>query len=1071
MKKILIGTLIYFVSIFTSFGQISPNWLRNTAISPDGNKVAFTYKGNIYTVNSSGGEANCLTRNSGIDYMPVWSPDGKSIAFASDRHGNFDIFLIPATGGTPKRLTFHSGNERPWSFSPDGSKILFSSTIQDIPENISFPTGYLSELYSVPTKGGRIKQILTTPAENAFYTKDDNYIIYMDRKGVENAWRKHHTSSVTRDILIYDTRVKTHTKLTNFIGEDRNPVLSSDGKTLYYLSEETNNNFNIRKMQITKPGISEKVTEFKSHPMRFLSISNNNKLCFSYDGQIYVKEENKEAVKLQITITEDLYENSEKYVKAGSGAGASAVSPDGKEVAFILRGNVFVTSTKYSTTKQITFTPGMERNVSFSHDGKTLLYASEKNGSWGIYKATVADKEPGLFTYASKIKEEIVIDTKAEEFQPLFSPNDKEIAYLEERVILKVINLESKKVRTILGKKYNYSYTDGDQYYSWSPDSEYLLVRYIPNTWLISDVGLIKADGKSEIKNLTLSGYADSNPKWIMKGKGITWTTDRNGYRSHGSWGAYSDIYAMFFTREAYDKFKMSKEEFSIAEEAEKEKNKEKDEDKDKKDKDKVEKIKIDFYGLEDRKRRLTINSSSISDAVLSPDGEKLYYLAHFEKGYDLWVNSLRKNETKLVIKLSGSAGSLQISKDGKNLFLFGGGKIIKISTSDYSKKTVTFNAEYYLNAQKERAELFEHAWRQMKKKFYREDMQGVDWDFYKKEYQKFLPSINNNFDFSIMLSEMLGEVNASHTGARYWGRKSGADNTANLGILIDWNYEGDGLKIVEILDKAPIKYMKEKITVGMIIEKIEGNSIKSDKDYFQYLNHKAGKKVRLSFYNPNTKKRFDEEIKLISRGQYFELLYQRWVKNMKKQTEKLSNGQVGYVHVRGMNASSFTEIYSEILGRNYNKKAIIVDTRHNGGGWLHDDLATLLSGKKYVDFVPRGQNVGIDPHNKWTKPSAVLVNEGNYSDAHGFPYVYQTLKIGDIVGMPVPGTMTAVWWERMQNGVTFGIPQVGAMDANGDYLENKQLEPEYKVENKYDIMITGRDQQLEKAVEILLKK
>jgi len=187
---------------------------------------------------------------------------------------------------------------------------------------------------------------------------------------------------------------------------------------------------------------------------------------------------------------------------------------------------------------------------------------------------------------------------------------------------------------------------------------------------------------------------------------------------------------------------------------------------------------------------------------------------------------------------------------------------------------------------------------------------------------------------------------------------------------------------------------------------------------------------------------------------------------------DKLSNGRLGYVHVRGMNSESFREVYSKVLGKFYDKEAIVIDTRGNGGGWLHDDLATFFSGKVYVDYYPREQHYGHDPMTKWTKPSILLVNESNYSDAHGFPYAYQTLKIGKIVGMPVPGTMTAVWWETLQdNSLYFGIPQVGTKDANGNYLENHQLEPDYKVWNDFDKMAKGEDQQLEKAVDVLLKE
>ncbi|MEM9400828.1 MAG: S41 family peptidase, partial [Verrucomicrobiota bacterium] len=240
--------------------------------------------------------------------------------------------------------------------------------------------------------------------------------------------------------------------------------------------------------------------------------------------------------------------------------------------------------------------------------------------------------------------------------------------------------------------------------------------------------------------------------------------------------------------------------------------------------------------------------------------------------------------------------------------------------------------------------------------------------------------------------------------------------------------------------------------------------------NHHDILNRKQGDRIRLSLFDPSTKKRFDEVIKPISRGAENNLMYERWVQNRKKEVEKASNGKVGYVHVRGMNNPSFKTVYEEVLGENYDKESLIVDTRSNGGGWLHDDLATFLSGKEYIRMMPRGQDLGTEPQFKWRRSTVVLTGESNYSDAHMFPYAYKALNIGTTVGMPVPGTGTAVWWERQINpSLVFGIPQVGMIDVNGDYLENKQLEPDVMVKNSYEMLVQGKDEQLLKAVEILL--
>jgi Tol biopolymer transport system component/C-terminal processing protease CtpA/Prc len=1073
IKKLFFITTFLIALAQSLLATNNPLWLRYPAISPDGQNIVFEYDGDLFTIPSEGGEAIALTSNKAYDYQPIWSPDSKTIAFASDRYGNFDIFTMPAKGGTPSRITFNSKAETPSSFSPNGENILFSSNLSDDYKNAMFPSSVLPELYSVPTEGGRISQILTSPALDASYSKNMDYILYRDSKGYENHWRKHHTSSVTRDICLYDVKNKKHSMFSTYEGEDLYPVFNSANDEIYYISEKSGS-FNVWKAPINDKTQLTQISSFQKHPVRFLSITNENKLCYSWNGEIYTQEKGKEPVKLDVTITSDRKENEISYEQLISGATEMSVSPNGKELAFIVRGEVFVTSVDYGTTKRITNTPEQERSVSFSPDGKSLLYASERNGSWNLYQSSIIRDEESQFSNSTLLKEETLLADSTESFQPKYSPDGKEIAFLQDRVILKVINLESEKVRTILGKKWNYSYSDGDQNYDWSPDGKWFLVNIYPHTLFMTDVAMVDAQGNENVINLTESGYEDSQAKWSLKGNAMIWFTDKRGYRSHGSWGSQSDVYIQFFNQKAFDDFKLSKEEKELKEEAEKEEEEtDKDKKKDKKDKKEEEKTKdldIEFSGMEDRQVCLTINPSKLSDAILTPDGKKLFYLSKFEDGYDLWVNDLEEEETKKILELKGGGGAMQFDKDAKNLFLMSGKSIIKVEVESSKRKDISYTAEMYLDKAKEREYLFEHVWRTMLKKFYDPEMHHVDWDFYKSEYKRFLPYITNNYDFAEMLSEMLGELNASHTGSGYRPRFKNPDETALLGAFFDWDYEGEGLRIAEILEKGPLQQADSKIKVGSIIEKIDGQAISKEKSYYPLLNHKAGKKVLLSMYNPYTKERWEESVKPVSSTS--NLLYERWVKKRQEDCERLSNGRIGYVHVRGMDSPSFRKVYSEMLGKYGDYEAIIVDTRFNGGGWLHDDLATLLNGKVYSTLSPRGQDFGTEPRTKWKKPSAVLVSESNYSDACAFPYVYQTLKIGKLVGMPVPGTMTAVWWEVLQdNTLYFGMPMVGVKDTKGKYIENQQIEPDIRVQNEYEVISKGEDQQLEKAVESLLNE
>jgi tricorn protease len=397
---------------------------------------------------------------------------------------------------------------------------------------------------------------------------------------------------------------------------------------------------------------------------------------------------------------------------------------------------------------------------------------------------------------------------------------------------------------------------------------------------------------------------------------------------------------------------------------------------------------------------------------------------------------------------------------------------VMKIDAESAKPEPINVNSEMVLKQSEEKSYIFDHSWRQFKEKFYVEDMQGVDWDFYYTAYKRFLPYINNNYDFAEMLSEMLGEMNASHTGCYYRAGMPGADQTATLGVFYDYAYTGNGVKVAEVIEGGPLDKANSKIRPGNIIEMIDGVAINDSLDFYQLFNRKVNKITLLSVYDAAANKRWDETVKPISGGDENELLYKRWVKKRREEVDKLSDGKIGYIHVRAMDDASMRNVFEEALGRNITKQAVIIDTRFNGGGNIHEQLSDFLNGKKYFDVIPHGQYVGSEPFDKWVKPSIVLMGESNYSDAHLFPVAYKIKGVGKLLGMPVPGTGTFVWWEnQIDPSLVFGIPMGGWRSPDGKFCENNQTEPDILVRNEPDIMSGGRDQQIEAAVKELLKK
>ena len=1095
MKKLITCLSFALAAVSVGYAAVTPLWMRDARISPDGSEIVFCYKGDIYKVSAQGGTAVQLTTQASYEANPVWSPDGEQIAFASDRNGNFDLFIMSADGGAARRLTYHSASEIPSTFTPDGKYVLFSASIQDPATSALFPTSAITELYRVPVEGGNTEQVLGTPAEWVCFDKAGSNFLYQDRKGFEDEWRKHHTSSIARDIWLYDTQTGEHTNLTNRDGEDRNPVYAPDGKSVYFLSERNGGSFNVYSFPLNAPQQVKPVTTFRTHPVRFLSVSDKGTLCYAYDGELYTQLPNSRPQKVKVELVRDDDKDIASF-RFSQGATSACVSPDGKQVAFIVRGDVFVTSTDYPTTKQITNTPAGESGLSFAPDNRTLVYASERTGNWQLYMAKITRKEDPNFPNATLIEEEVLLPSKTVERRyPQYSPDGKEIAFIEDRNRLMVLNLETKKVRQVTDGSTWYN-TGGGFDYEWSPDGKWFTLEFIGNRHdPYSDIGIVSAQGGA-ITNLTNSGYMSGSSRWVLDGNAVLFQTERYGMRAHASWGSQQDVMLVFLNQDAYDRYRLSKEDFELLKEFEKEqkkakekdekkknekkkdagKDKKKDGDKDgdngKSDKDKESKkeIVVELKGIEDRIVRLTPNSSDLGSAIVSKDGENLYYFSAFEGGYDLWKMNLREKETKRLHKLNTGWVSLSMDKDG-NIFLLGSRNMQKMDAKSDALKPISYQAEMKMDLAAEREAMFDHVYKQQQKRFYNLNMHGVNWDEMSAAYRKFLPHIDNNYDFAELLSEWLGELNVSHTGGRYFANGKG-DVTSNLGLLFDWEYRGKGMRIAEVIEKGPFDHSRTKVKEGCIIEKINGQEISQENDITVLLNNKAGKKTLISLYDPQSKERWEEVVMPISGGRLNGLLYNRWVKQRAAEVEKWSNGRLGYVHIQSMGDGSFRTVYSDILGKYNNCEGIVIDTRFNGGGRLHEDIEILFSGQKYFTQVVRGREACDMPSRRWNKPSIMLQCEANYSNAHGTPWVYKYRNIGKLVGMPVPGTMTSVSWETLQDpSLVFGIPIVGYRLADGSYLENSQLEPDIKVANSPETVVKGEDIQLKAAVDELLKE
>ncbi|NJI71992.1 peptidase S41 [Sphingobacterium kitahiroshimense] len=1027
-KQLIVATGILCLNFRHVSAQEVPRWIQQSAISPDGKWIAFEYQEKLWKISTLGGTAVQLTNGKTYCGYPVWSHDSKSIAYASNEFGNFDVFIMQAQGGVSTRLTYNSREDIPQDFSADNSNVLFTSARHDIITSARFPASntFFKNLYQVPVHGGRSLLISNAGMDKAKLHKNGGLLLFQDAKGGENNARKHHTSSVTRDIWTYHLKDKFYQKLSTFTGEDLNPIWG-EGTAIYYLSERTGS-LNIFKSSLNDTSKMEQITHFTDHPVRNLSRSSSGLLSFTFNGDLYLLKPGKKPQKINVNMKDKSHINPFKSIAVKGEIAEMTVSSDGKQIAFVSRGELFVTSSDGSKTVKLTSTPYQERMPHFSTDGKKLLYSVERDASWDIEQFCIKGVEEQYFYDNPKLTKQALISTANDEFQGVFSPDGNQIAYVENRDILRTYDVVNKKTKLLLPEGINYSNNDGDQYFKWSPDNRSLLVHSKEGTTgYMNEVLLLKNDGSGKYTNLTKSGFVDDKPMWSTNSDMFYWISDNDSYKNFTE-DSHKHVFAMYFDSKP-----------GLNREGEME------------------------------KKRLTNFVGDIAVSVMSPDQNRLFYLGSGSDGYDLHVADLKSNYNKLFMELGMSNPQMEMTKDGKWIFILNEGSIHKINVDSSKIITLDINAEVHVDLGAERAYIFDHVYKLVKKRFMYPDLIATKIDRYYMNYKQFVEHTTNDRDFALMINEFLGELNTSHTGA--WSRihYAYADETAALGLLYDESRREDGLLVKEIISGGPFDLKDSKMRPNMIIEQINGIVLTASEDWSRALNHRTGKSTEVIFRDTISGQTYEETVKPISIFDETEyLLYDRWVRRMEFLTDSLSAGKVGYVHVRVMNNSGMKNLYDKALGKYRNAEALIVDTRFNRGGSLHDELTTFLNGKIYLTenrqnrITPSGE-----PFKKWTKPSIMLMSEGNYSDAYLTPYTYKMMGIGKLVGMPVPGTGTASQGEVQINknvGVYFATAATYFVD-NKHANENFQLEPDIKVLNEYKALHRGEDQQLERAI------
>ncbi|WP_261818093.1 S41 family peptidase [Vibrio gallicus] len=1048
----------------------STNWYRDVAVSPDGSQVVFRYAGQLWLVPSKGGDAIPLTSESVYSSHPIWSPNNQTIAFMSNRYGSGDVFTMNVDSGELQRLTYHPSGDVPYAFSSDGNTVYFESRRigrTDVNVNNGY-SGAAYYLYSVAAKGGREHLVLGNGISSFASAHNKQSFLYTDRPSFnEQPWRKHHTSSAARDIWLYQDG--KHLQLTKFKGEDRDAHWSADDNAMYYLSERSGS-FNVWRKDLSNLSAKpEQQTFFDKHPIRTLSVSNNNDLAFSYDGDVWIKPSaDAKPHRIDIRIRKQGMQNGERNVNLSYQASQFAVSPSGSEAAIVARGDIFVVSMSSGSVVRVTHTAAQERDVSFSADGKSLYYSSERNGNWDIFKSEIDASQEG-FIGATKITETAITNTPKDETQPSLSPDNLKLAYRVDTYSLVVETLKDQSIMPLIKADELYSYARGDWDYNWSPDSRYLISRNgsILGTNKIVMLDTSKPDSREVISN---SGFMKYAPIFSKDGQIAYWLTTKDGVTQLDGSPTQIDVYGVALNKfTEYNWFKhQDAHEIKANTEAKQGKQKHKE------GKAKPQPTQVDLKGLDQRLHRLTPFSLEIEFAALSSDNKDLL-VAYSQKENLVFASfNVATGEFKpLFTRPEASVKQITLAEDGASIAILGNGTVEKYNLATHQSKVQAFDLQAEFDFAKERDYIFSHVWRLTQKHFYDAKLHGVDWAGLKESYARHLPSIHTYQDFSILLSEMVGELNASHTGAYYFGQGQDWEKVASLGLFYDDRYEGDGVRVDQVLPNGPSDLPNAPIVAGTIIKAVNGKAISKSDDIYPYLRNLVDKPTTLSVVKPNEDKATDVQVFPVGYRDEYRLSYHYWVENNKQLTKSLSKGKIGYVHIPAMNSESYKNLVDKLFGENSDKDAVVIDIRYNGGGNLHDQIVDLLSGVEYGSAVSRdGYKAASFPLKRWTKPTILLVNASCYSDASVVAKLYQDNKLGKVVGDSVPGTGTFVNWQKQQNPLLiYGVPQLGMKDAKGRWLENQDIVPDVTVHNYPNSIARNRDVQLETAVKQLMSE
>lgn len=1049
MKNMLLIIIIitFIITNFLLANENSPIKMAGfPAPSPDSKKIAFCYQGDIWLVSIDGGKAERLTIHQADEKFPQWSPDGKEIAFSSDRFGNDDIYVISSLGGVPQQLTFFSSDDRVCDWSHNGNQVYFTS-------KRDFYYHRQPILYQVEKdKGGTPTELLAEYLNNAKISLDGNWIAFS--RGSSNYYRKHYRGSSNTDIWLYHFKTKQYKQLTTHNGNDSNPMWSSDSKLIFYISDQEDDTFNIWQMDLTGNN-KKQLTHFKHDGVQFPNISRNGKvIAFEKEHEIWTMSlPNNNLKKLEIFAPSDLKSNLVELKSFTDEATEIAISPTGKEIAFVVRGEIFVVKlkddNKTGRTTQLTKTSAREREICWSIKGDSLFYVSDRNGNNDIFMICSKDTNDKALYKALNTIELQLTDSKEDERNPKISPNGKKIAYIRGLGNLQVMEINGKNDKCIL--------TGWDEpQFAWSPDSKWIAYSRNDNEFN-SDIFIIPESGATPI-NITKHPDNDLSPIWSQDGRKLCFVSRR--------FGNTMDIWFVFLQKKDHEMTMQEwEEEFDSQNKDDKINNKDK--------KSQPIEVKIDYKDIHKRLRRVTSLASSEGNMTIAPDGKTFAFSSNADGQWNLYTINWDGTELKKLTTGKINPSFIQYSQDGKKIYYLSKGKIHVVSSDGKDNKNLPFNAKMKIDYLAERAQKFDEAWRLINNNFYDPQFHGISWKDMKKKYRPLALESSTTEQFNNVIRQMLGELNASHLGFSAPQSKTQV-TTGMLGLRFDESYKGRGLKVETVMPEGPCDHQKSKVIAEEIIISIDDNEITSATNIYQLLNNKVGEIVIIEVQSANSDSTRKVQVRPISPSTFEDLEYNRWVNSKREIVEQISKGKLGYVHIQSMSSSKTERFEMELYSVAHDKEGLIIDVRNNPGGSTTDYLLAILAPKPHAYTIPRGGGKGYPqdrlPMYYWSKPIVVMCNEWSFSNAEIFSHAIKGLGRGKVVGAPTGGMVISTGGTQLIDGSWFRIPFRGWYAIySGLNQENNGCIPDIIVWDEPGDVAKGIDRQLEKAIETLL--